>query len=215
MFRKDFVFWQEILFLSVVLTIVYLFGFFDNEAGVIFLVFISLFFLFYRMVRAVVYYRIILVGMALFVNGLLTFKYLQFSEMYLFNRSFQDKYETNEKDLTQWEYDETSAQEAIRCGAIDFLVKPVEMPAVLQAVARAALFKDHEGHMSAQGETRIQFTARLADGPREVAAAAEEQLVRKTLAETDHNVAQTARRLGLVRENVYYYLKKYGIRRPD
>ena len=106
MFRKDFVFWQEILFLSVVLTIVYLFGFFDNEAGVIFLVFISLFFLFYRMVRAVVYYRIILVGMALFVNGLLTFKYLQFSEMYLFNRSFQDKYETNEKDLTQWDYDE-------------------------------------------------------------------------------------------------------------
>ena len=111
--------------------------------------------------------------------------------------------------------DETSAQEAIRCGAFDFLVKPVEMPAVLQAVARAALFKDHEGRMSAQGETRIQFTARLADGPREVDAAAEEQLVRKTLAETDHNVAQTARRLGLVRENVYYYLKKYGIRRPD
>ncbi|MBK6638749.1 MAG: response regulator [Rhodocyclaceae bacterium] len=111
--------------------------------------------------------------------------------------------------------DETSAQEAIRCGAFDFLVKPVEMPAVLQAVARAALFNDHEGRMSAQGETRIQFTARLADGPREVAAAAEEQLVRKTLAETDHNVAQTARRLGLVRENVYYYLKKYGIRRPD
>ena len=106
MFKKDFVFWQEILYLSVTIGTVYAFGFFDNQAGIIFLIFVLLFFLFYRMIRGVVYYRIILVGMALFVNGLLTFKYLQFSEMYLFNRSFQDKYETNEKDLTKWELDE-------------------------------------------------------------------------------------------------------------
>jgi hypothetical protein len=44
--------------------------------------------------------------MTIFVNGLLTFKYLQFSEMYLFNRSFENKYDTQEKDLTQWSYDE-------------------------------------------------------------------------------------------------------------
>lgn len=106
LFKKDFVFWQEILYLGVMIGTVYSFGFFDNQAGIIFLIFVMLFFLFYRMIRGVVYYRIILVGMALFVNGLLTFKYLQFSEMYLFNRSFQDKYETNEKDLTNWEFDE-------------------------------------------------------------------------------------------------------------
>ena len=94
MFRKDFIFWQEILYLSVTIGIVYAFGFFDNQAGVIFLAFVLLFFLFYRLIRAAIYYRIVLVGMAIFVNGLLTFKYLQFSEMYLFNRSFQDKYES-------------------------------------------------------------------------------------------------------------------------
>lgn len=106
MFRKDFVFWQEVLYLAVVIGTVYAFGFLDNQAGVIFLVFVLLFFLFYRMIQGVVYYRIILVGMALFVNGLLTFKYLQFSEIYLFNRSFQDKYDSSERDFTQWEYDE-------------------------------------------------------------------------------------------------------------
>jgi hypothetical protein len=108
MFKKDFVFWQELLYLSIIIGTVYAFGFFDNQAGVIFLVFVLLFFLFYRMVRGVVYYRIILVGMALFVNGLLTFKYLQFSEIYLFNRSFQNKYETKDKDLTNWSFDDKS-----------------------------------------------------------------------------------------------------------
>lgn len=108
MFRHDFVFWQEVLYLVAIMGIVYAFGFLDNQAGIIFLFFVLLFLLFYRMIRGVVYYRIILVGMALFVNGLLTFKYLQFSEVYLFNRTFEEKYVTNKIDLTQWIYDEST-----------------------------------------------------------------------------------------------------------
>ena len=38
MFKKDFVFWQEILYLSVTIGTVYAFGFFDNQAGIIFLI---------------------------------------------------------------------------------------------------------------------------------------------------------------------------------
>lgn len=106
LFQKDFIIWQEAIYVVSVLLTVYAFGFFENQAGVIFLFFVLLFFLFYRAVRAVVYYRIILVGMAIFVNGLLTFKYLQFSEVYLFNRSIQTKYNTHEKDLTEWKYTE-------------------------------------------------------------------------------------------------------------
>ena len=30
-----------------------------------------------------------------------------------------------------------------------------------------------------------------------------------------YNVTEAARQLGLAREHVYYYLNKYGIRRPD
>jgi transcriptional regulator of acetoin/glycerol metabolism len=39
--------------------------------------------------------------------------------------------------------------------------------------------------------------------------------VRRIFAATDYNVAETARQLGLAREHVYYYLNKYGIRRPE
>jgi len=52
---------------------------------------------------------------------------------------------------------------------------------------------------------------RLADGPKDSADAVEEQIVRGALADTHGNVTEAARRLGLVRENMYYYLKKYGI----
>jgi two-component system response regulator RegA len=111
--------------------------------------------------------------------------------------------------------EQTAAQEAIRRGAFDFLVKPATLPQILQALRRAALFATEEAHMAADGETRLHLTARLNEGPREAAAAAEEQLLRRTLAETGYNIAESGRRLGLAREHVYYYLKKYGIHRPN
>jgi two-component system response regulator RegA len=111
--------------------------------------------------------------------------------------------------------EQTAAQEAIRRGAFDFLVKPATLPQILEALRRASLFATQEARMAADGETRLHLTARLNEGPREAAAAAEEQLLRRTLTETGHNIAETGRRLGLAREHVYYYLKKYGIHRPD
>lgn len=107
-----------------------------------------------------------------------------------------------------------AALEAVRRGAFDFLVKPAAVSAIVQALQRAALFLREEARMAEAGEARVQVTARLSEGPKEVAAAAEEQLLRRALAETGYNIAETARRLGLAREHVYYYLNKYGIRRP-
>lgn len=108
-----------------------------------------------------------------------------------------------------------AALEAVRRGAFDFLVKPASVVTILQSLRRAELFSREEVRMADAGEARVQLTARLGEGPREIAAAAEEQLVRRALTETGYNVAETGRRLGLAREHVYYYLKKYGIRRPD
>jgi transcriptional regulator with GAF, ATPase, and Fis domain len=71
-----------------------------------------------------------------------------------------------------------------------------------------------ELRMAEAGEARVHLTARLNEGPKEAAAAAEEQLLRRALVEAGYNVAEAARRLGLAREHVYYYLNKYGIRRP-
>lgn len=108
-----------------------------------------------------------------------------------------------------------AALEAVRRGAFDFLVKPVALPAILSAVRRAELFIREESRMAEAGEARLHLTARFDEGPKEAAAAVEEQLLRRTFIETGHNVAETGRRLGLARELVYYYLKKYGLRRPD
>lgn len=110
--------------------------------------------------------------------------------------------------------EEAAAHEAIRRGAFDFLLKPASLQQIVSALRRAALFVREESRMAAAGEARVQLTARLSEGPKEAAAAAEEQLLRRALTETGYNIAEAARRLGLAREHVYYYLNKYGIRRP-
>lgn len=107
-----------------------------------------------------------------------------------------------------------AALEAVRRGAFDFLVKPSSVATIIQALRRAELFAGEETRMAEAGEARLHLTARLDEGPKEVAAAAEEQLLRRALAETGHNIAETGRRLGMAREHIYYYLNKYGIRRP-
>ncbi len=111
--------------------------------------------------------------------------------------------------------DEAAALEAVRRGAFDFLVKPAPMAHVFTALKRAELFLKQEGRLSQAGEARLHMTARLGEGPKEAGANAEEQLVRRVLAASGYNVAEAARRLGLAREHVYYYLKKYGIQRPE
>lgn len=109
----------------------------------------------------------------------------------------------------------TAAQEAVRRGAFDFLLKPVAIETVLQALRRAQLFAREEAFLALQGQARLHITARIGEGPKEAGAQAEEQLLRRTFAAAGHNVAETARQLGIAREHVYYYLNKYGIRRPE
>lgn len=107
--------------------------------------------------------------------------------------------------------EESSAFEAVRRGAFDFLTKPAALAKIRAALLRAELFLNQEKKLGDVGEARIQLTARLADGPKEVSSAVEEQLVRSALAASNGNVAEAARQLGLAREHLYYYIKKYGI----
>lgn len=107
--------------------------------------------------------------------------------------------------------EESSAFEAVRRGAFDFISKPASMEDIKAAIRRASLFLHHEEHLSATGEARLHLTVTLADGPRNTADAAEEQMVRGALADTHGNIGEAAERMGMVREHLYYYLKKYGI----
>ncbi len=107
--------------------------------------------------------------------------------------------------------EDQAAYEAVRRGAFDFLKKPASVGEIVTAIRRAALFLHHEMRLSECGETRLHLTVKISDGPRECADTVEEQIIRHTLSDTNGNVSEAARRLGLVRENLYYYLKKYGI----
>ena len=104
---------------------------------------------------------------------------------------------------------------AVGLGAFDFLVKPASRSQMAQALARARLFVQAEQQaMAGGGVARITVTAPLDEGVREFGEAAQERLVRAVMAECDWNVARAARRLGLSRENLYYFLRKFGIERP-
>ncbi len=110
--------------------------------------------------------------------------------------------------------EESSALAAIKEGAFDFLAKPSSSEDILSAVQRAVLFYRKEKTLSEEeGMTRLQINAKVADGLKAVREEAEEKLVRKVLKDTEFNVYQSAAKLGLKRESIYYFLKKFGIKR--
>ncbi len=111
--------------------------------------------------------------------------------------------------------EEQSALEAIREGAFDFLSKPSTSEDILSAVNRAFLFHRKEQDMSAEGVARLDFSAKVSDGLKAVREEAEEKLVRQVLRETGFNIYQAAARLGVKRESIYYFMKKFGINRES
>lgn len=104
-----------------------------------------------------------------------------------------------------------AALAAIREGAFDFLAKPASAELIVSSVRRALLFLQAERELGAQGITRIALNAQVNAGLKGVRVDAEERLVRQVLKETGFNVNQSAKRLGVKRENIYYFLKKFGI----
>ena len=111
--------------------------------------------------------------------------------------------------------EEQSAFEAIREGAFDFLSKPARSQDILLAVQRAFLFHRKEQDMLAGGHARLQLNTRYTDGLKAVREEAEEKLVRQVLKDTGFNVYKSAEKLGIKRESIYYFMKKFQISRDD
>lgn len=111
--------------------------------------------------------------------------------------------------------EEKAAFDAIKEGAFDFLAKPARTADILMAVQRAFLFHRKEQDMMDGGLARLQFNARYSDGLKAVREEAEEKLVRQVLKETGFNVYKSAEKLGIKRESVYYFMKKFQITRDD
>lgn len=109
---------------------------------------------------------------------------------------------------------EATSYLALKHGAFDFLEKPISSESLLQSVKRALLFYEQQDKLRQQeGVQKVQIDATLGEGVKQIRNLAEEKLVRQVLSETEFNVHETARRLGLKRENVYYLIKKYGLQR--
>ena len=109
---------------------------------------------------------------------------------------------------------EATSYLALKHGAFDFLEKPISAEAVLNAVKRAFLFYEQASKLKQQeGVQQLQVEVTLGDGVKAIRNQAEEKLIRQVLADTEFNVHETARRLGLKRENIYYLIKKYGLQR--
>jgi len=111
---------------------------------------------------------------------------------------------------------ENVAYLAVKHGAFDYLQKPVDEKVLIQAIYRAKLFYEQSQQLAEQEKThQVQILVPMGEGVKQVRNQAEEKIVRKVLQQTGFNVHETARQLGLKRENVYYLIKKYQIQRPS
>lgn len=110
---------------------------------------------------------------------------------------------------------EQIAHEAIRRGAFDYLVKPAPLGQIVAAVARALLFLDSERRLYEQGVSRINVDVEMGKGLQSLRDEAGRQLILKVLRDTGFNVYSSAKQLGVKRETLYYFINKFGIKRPD
>jgi DNA-binding NtrC family response regulator len=107
------------------------------------------------------------------------------------------------------------ALDSIRLGAFDYLLKPVSMEQIMHSIERAILFKEAEEEIARQGVQRISFDVEVGKGLQPLRDEASKHIIIKVLKDTDFNIHQAARILGVKRESLYYFVKKFGLKRDE
>jgi hypothetical protein len=107
-FKRDYFWVTEFFYWGAFLGILYSLEILENRGGRVFLFFLFLLFLLFRQMQTKVYYRSLLFGLAILINGLLTFQSIALGEEYLFHSLFREKYEIESKEYTEWVFQENS-----------------------------------------------------------------------------------------------------------
>lgn len=110
---------------------------------------------------------------------------------------------------------ESAALEAIKSGAFDYIVKPASMEKIFFSIDRAILFRDTERKIEQLGTKKITFDIEVGKGLQPVREEAEKNIILKVLKDTNFNVYKSAKLLGVKRESLYYFIKKFGFKRED
>ncbi len=110
---------------------------------------------------------------------------------------------------------EDAAVEAIRSGAFDYIVKPVSMEKIMFSIDRAILFRETEARLEKQGVKKVTFDVEVGRGLQPAREEAEKNIILKMLRDTNFNVYKSAKLLGVKRESLYYFIKKFGLRREE
>lgn len=101
----------------------------------------------------------------------------------------------------------------IKEGIFDYINKPVDMPTLISSIKRAQLFYSHEKELAKDNIFNISCTIDAKDGIKSSMSLVEKELFEKILKQNDFNVYHTAKILDTKRENIYYFIKKHGLKR--
>ena len=105
------------------------------------------------------------------------------------------------------------ALEAIKAGAFDYIMKPAGTEKILYSVERALLFKETEEQLERQGIKKISLDVEMGKGLQALRDEADKNIILRVLRDTNFNVYRSAKILGVKRESLYYFLKKFGVKR--
>lgn len=108
-----------------------------------------------------------------------------------------------------------AAMACLEQGCFDFLTKPVMMDQLIFSLQRAELFIKTEKELQKTGVEKIEFNVKVGEGLQKLRESAEKNIIIKVLNDTGFNVYKASKILGVKRESLYYFMKKFNLVRKN
>lgn len=106
-----------------------------------------------------------------------------------------------------------TAVKSLETGCFDYLVKPMNIDQLLFSIERAKLFIEAETELKSKGLEKIEMQVEIGNGLQNIREKAEKNIIIRILNETGFNVYKSAQILGVKRESLYYFIKKFNLER--